>query len=796
MNILFGQLDSVPRSAIEALLNSLWQSAVLALLVWLLLRLFKRARATTKYSVWLATLLAIISLPFLHAPTSSRTPATNAVALSVNRAPETYTSRTILPEESLQPPIKTHADAKEDARAQESGSTASSSVNTSGVSYDGHLEMAATSRLAQEGFTFQLRGERWPQLFFILWLMGIALMMVRLIRSYLSTVRLKESSRPLAEKYQRRMGHWLKTCGIRRAVELRGSQKIGAPLVLGLRKKVILFPERLGDDLTVDEFDQVLLHELAHVRRFDDWSNLFQRLVEAVLFFHPIVLWLGRQLDAEREIACDQWAVARTGGHRSYATCLAKLFELTKSHSSPLLAHGAITARSHLSRRIEAILKSKRNSAPRLAVLSLLIPLALLFVMLIQLGRISPVIAVTAPGTSATEAEQTSLAGATHLEQSRPPDVGINIWPGNLTRGIETGGEVQLLSGAAAMTPMARENSASDDSLGLPATQGGATQTHSWPEIVEASGNISSVATQPIFLFSPADGQRQEISSNLVQVSMSDPPAVQEQRTSSATLSSDEGPLPADFFEKVAALGNSGSQRELLSALLKRRGLSRETFIKSLVAAKSIDSDGEKAEFLVSAARLCTGETEVLNAYFNAVSSIDSAGERRRVLSALLTLKGHDQGILIRTLKAAAPIDSDGEKAELLVKAASLYTIGSSPLDAFLDAVSSISSSAEQRRALTALLRQRNLTSEVAIQTVRFARRISSDGEKAEFLVRVTEICPANDGLLSAYMATASSIHSALERARALSAIAKKRGISQESQTPGAALARNNGDRD
>ncbi|HEV2762623.1 MAG TPA: hypothetical protein VGV38_06480, partial [Pyrinomonadaceae bacterium] len=79
------------------------------------------------------------------------------------------------------------------------------------------------------------------------------------------------------------------------------------------------------------------------------------------------------------------------------------------------------------------------------------------------------------------------------------------------------------------------------------------------------------------------------------------------------------------------------------------------------------------------------------------------------------------------------------------------------------------------------------------IQTVRFARRITSDGEKAEFLTRVAEVCQLNDGVMSAYLATASSIGSSAEQARALSAISKRRETSRKAATPTVSLGRDNG---
>lgn len=760
VNILFGVPESVPRIAAESLLNSIWQSAVLAFLIWLLLVLFRRASARVKHAVWSATLLAIVCLPFLNALTSLRATATKDVALTDNRPLEISTPAPAAPRNSLQSPVAVPV-AKRAASSFEGSDTVvvATTVQATEISKS-NSEVPLESRPQQESFSIRLRGERWPQVFLILWMLGSAVMMLRLVRSYLSLRQLKRASQPLADDYQQRMSHWVQTCGIRRTVSLRSSKQITVPLMLGLRKTAILFPEKLADCLAEDEFDQVLLHELAHVRRRDDWGNFAQKLIEAIFFFHPVVLWVGRQLSTERECACDQWAVSVTGAHRFYASCLTKLFELTKTPTSALLAPGAITVKSHLSRRIETILKSKQHAPARLSTVGFFLPLCLLLVSMIHLGRLTPLIAVSASAASTIEpAELDTLAGATYREPSQPTTV------------------------------VSRESSTASESLSLSTSQGEMRQP--WLESVEAPQNISSNAPPSIAFMLPIGYQRSETSGFPAQSLSNSSSVIQEPAASPSPLASNEDRLPSEFFKTIAALGNSGSQREILSGLLKRPGLTRENLIQSLIVAKNIDSDGEKAELLVVAASVCTGDADVLNAFFNTVSTIDSAGERRRVLSAILTLKGRDKGILFRTLKAAAAINSDGEKAELLVKAATLHAIDNTTLSAFLDAVSSINSSAEQRRALTAILRQSNLSNEAIIQTVTFARRISSDGEKAEFLTMVADVCPISDGVLSAYIATAASIHSSAEQARALSAISKRKEISQGTATQTMALARN-----
>jgi beta-lactamase regulating signal transducer with metallopeptidase domain len=774
--------DAAPHIFVEAIVNSLWQGTALALLIWLLLRLCGQSNATTRYSVWLAALLAVVCLPFLNALNSSRTVATANLSSSGNRLEQFSMPSSIAPPESLAPPVAIPADALKHESRFESVETAPIQLEAQGISNSRVAATPLEARTPQESLSIRLSGEEWPRLILILWMLGVVLMTSRLTRCYMSLRRLKRASRPLAEHYQQRMEHWLKACAINRKVSLRASKECTVPLMMGLRTTVILLPERLADELSADEFDQVLLHELAHTRRRDDWTNLLQKSVEALFFFHPVVLWIGRQLNAEREIACDQWVVSVTGAKRSYASCLAKLFELTRTPRTPLLAPGAMKVKSHLSRRIETILKSKRNSSTHLSIVRLLIPLFLLCGMLIQFGRVPPVIAVSVRANPEAQApEQEVTDGATGREQSQPGGTGIDVRLADLSRAIDagTGDPSHNNTDDEARQQVSQETYAARN-FGLSGSQREMPTQPFGIEPAQAAANISPAITLPVAYMSQT-GNQPEVSNGTQEPATRVPPTAQSMSASSARVSSSGVEIPADFFKAVAASDSPASQRELLTTLLKTGELSREMLVQIFNVAKNIESDGEKAEFLSRAAGVCTGDTAVLNAFLNAASSINSAGEKRRVLFALLKLKGQDKGILSRVLRAAASIDSDGEKAELLLSAASLYAIDDAAISAFLNTASSIDSAAERRRALTALLRRGGLSNEVFIQIVRFARSISSDGEKAEFLIRFAEVCPVNEAVVSAFMATASSIHSVAEQQRALAAIYRKKGPARES---------------
>ena len=113
-----------------------------------------------------------------------------------------------------------------------------------------------------------------------------------------------------------------------RRTRLVVSSGVPAAAVLGWGSPVIAvapaFVRRLGDE----EIDRAVIHEWAHVQRHDDLLNLVQIGVLALAGWHPAVWWLERQLRIEREVACDEIAVAVTGNPKRYAASLTAMATL------------------------------------------------------------------------------------------------------------------------------------------------------------------------------------------------------------------------------------------------------------------------------------------------------------------------------------------------------------------------------------------------------------------------------------------------------------------------------------
>ena len=148
-----------------------------------------------------------------------------------------------------------------------------------------------------------------------------------------------------------------------RPVAFCTSDQVAVPTALGLFKPSIVIPRWVMAELSPAELNQVLLHELAHLRRWDDWTNLIQQLVRAIFFFHPAVWWMERQVALEREMACDDAVLQETASPRAYAECLAHLAEKSFVRRSFALAQAALGRIRHVSLRVAQILDADRNTS-------------------------------------------------------------------------------------------------------------------------------------------------------------------------------------------------------------------------------------------------------------------------------------------------------------------------------------------------------------------------------------------------------------------------------------------------
>src|SRR5258708_34745862 len=125
-------------------------------------------------------------------------------------------------------------------------------------------------------------------------------------------------------------------------------------------------PAWLIEDASPAELEHVLLHEVAHLRCHDDWTNLAQKIVKAILFFHPLVWWIERRLALGREIAGDDVVLAQSASQAVYAEGLTHIAEKSFIRRQIALAQAAVSRVRQLSFRLEQILRPDRPASTRL----------------------------------------------------------------------------------------------------------------------------------------------------------------------------------------------------------------------------------------------------------------------------------------------------------------------------------------------------------------------------------------------------------------------------------------------
>ena len=206
----------------------------------------------------------------------------------------------------------------------------------------------------------------WAAVIFSAWILIAALAMTRIVAGLWKLRLLRKSSLPLVALSLRPE---ISTPAIQaviarfrsaRGIEVRGSSAVAVPTAIGFFRPVILIPDWVLHELSADELKVVLLHEFAHLRRFDDWTNLLQKLVRTILFFHPAVWWIERKLSLEREMACDEMVLAQTENRQAYAECLVSLAEKSFVQRGLALAQAAIGRARDTSLRLARILDGNR----------------------------------------------------------------------------------------------------------------------------------------------------------------------------------------------------------------------------------------------------------------------------------------------------------------------------------------------------------------------------------------------------------------------------------------------------
>jgi bla regulator protein blaR1 len=289
---------------ISALGDHLWQSTLFAAMVALLTVTLRHREARTRYTLWFAA-----SVKFLL-------PYAVVAALGTKVLPVSVT---------MQQP------------------TSSAGVYATAV----QVEQPLSAYIASQAST-SMPGRTYPHVgaLGLLWACGVAVIVMLRWRAWRRIRALTRVSRPID------------LIGVKTSDQLpvRTTASVLETGVVGLLRPVLLVPDDLSEHLTPAQLQTVYAHELCHVRRRDNVTAAVHMLVEALLWFHPMVWWIGAKLVEERERACDEYVLSVCDTPTVYAEGIIGVCK-RYVHAPPQVVAGVGGA--DLRKRIETIMANR-----------------------------------------------------------------------------------------------------------------------------------------------------------------------------------------------------------------------------------------------------------------------------------------------------------------------------------------------------------------------------------------------------------------------------------------------------
>lgn len=259
----------------------------------------------------------------------------------------------------------------------------------------------------------------WAYYFFGAWAVIACVGLMRVGAGLWQIRKLRRSAVPLEDhELQRQFQRAVSEFTSRRTVEIRVSDKINIPTAIGFLRPMVLVPRWAVAELALSDLNAVVLHEAAHLRRWDDWSNLLQRIVGALLFFHPAVWWITNQLSLEREMACDDLVLKATHNPKAYAQCLVRLAERSFVRRGLAMAQAAVGRLRQTSLRLSQILNPHPVSATAVWKPSLVIVTAGVLAVFATVDRVPPLVAFSNQAPQIASATATPDVDYPHAKAS------------------------------------------------------------------------------------------------------------------------------------------------------------------------------------------------------------------------------------------------------------------------------------------------------------------------------------------------------------------------------------------
>ena len=805
---------------LEALANGVWQGIALSLVVWIVLRSLPTINSVTRHAVWLGTLAAIALLPLAggqlismsqpfdsgSGPVQSPTVVSGSEDLTASHRSSTFLLRA-----PTTPPASANVLQGPGAiTGYPVSSNTPVRVKVPNSTESVRLDTVPETPLGKGAF-FNIQGGLWTVGLVLVWSLIVLYRLVRLVGSVVGIRQLKRNAGPLTPRLEARLSAVVSRAHPRRAVALAYTDELDVPAVLGLGTPTIVLPRAIISALSPEELDQIVLHELAHINRWDDWTQLGECIIAAFIFFHPALRMIRKRLTLEREIACDDWVLSRQRSPKPYAICLSKLLELRLSPQRALPIPGAFLTKQQIVRRIEMILNKKRNANTRLSRTSVLLGAFILVAGIMQAAYMSPVIAVAAPPEPEPSARLVPLPPLPSVPMLAPI---VPFAPLPSLRPVSRSPYVILPPVApVADVPFSRaykyyaQASALDEQRALMEEHRQAMKEqqkelrHQQREIQRERQEAQREARRAYSSYSrnrSSSGGSWNVFDNFnwgfngtTITTDDDLTSFSWSRGSHRIRVELEGDVEFTKDDAdIASIGGSGyfliqekqgrDSKELEVASDRDGSLEYYYFEQRREAEFDDDARAWLAEILPFVIRQSGIGAEArvhrllgeggVDRVLEEISLFDSDYGKRQYFGFLLSDDDFSAAEAQKVFRhVGREIDSDYERAELLIRYAKYAHDDPGTLDAFIDAIRDIDSDYETRRVLSAIGTDRELSEHYTAELLDIAGQMDSDYERAELLMELAEFSRNQPELQALYVDAVETIGSDYEKRRVLS---------------------------
>jgi len=644
-------------------------------------------------------------------------------------------------------------------------------------------QSSPSSATVDEGpVRFQLKPD-WTAFVVPVWLSGVAAVLVLLAVGLARIAWLgRATAAPSDEAWLVLVEELSLEIGLVRHVRVLQASGPAMPMTWGIRRPTILLPAE-ADHWAAERRRDVLLHELAHVKRHDFLIQLIARIACAVYWFHPLVWLAATRLREERERACDDHVLRAGATPSAYATHLLEIARDLRAARATLLASVAMARPAQLATRLIDVLDTRRcrdTLSPRsalpawIAAIAVVVPLATLAPRVAEpaglASKIDTIPRVPAPVFTKQLVASDTLRGCSgetrhsHTSTSiENDDVSISFTLGNCTVRLSSVGKFEFNDDFTDIASLANggqvivEVDYGTHDRRLTVRRGsGATLERTYKEDGDVRPYDADAkrwfAETLTYLFRRTGYMGEERARWIL-----DHHGIQ-------GLIDELGELSGDYTRRIYY------QAAVESGKLDAGGYERIV----TMAGQTIDSDYELAEFLISVAQHQPLTEKTQAGFVTASKSISSDYERHRVLTAALSRLGLTPAIEAGMLDAAGDISSDYELATLLIEVNEARPIDEAVRPAFFKAANSLQSDYEHRRVLDAVVARQGTSPAMLTDVLTSAKSISSDYELAELLSKVGGSYVLDDALRPAFFAAAGNLNSDYEHGRTLLSIVER----------------------